>query len=177
MGTDRDLFVLITTLKVECSPLVWWKLLTVLSVQQLTARQFMYRGEATPARIPPVTFSAYDFLYSNLWGFNWTNLKLEKAGLVTARWLLSNLVVTLQHYMSYAGHVRKLGILLYRIKGRYSNLLLSCLTGEYTHTVKMTVTHVPHKLHRIHPLPCHSVWWHSYICKFMLTLQLIFSSI
>lgn len=49
-----------------------------------------------------------------------SNLRVEKN--VTARWLLSNLIVCLQHHINYTSRVRKHGTLLYRRNG---NLLTS----------------------------------------------------
>ena len=54
----------------------------------------------------------------------------ESENLVTARWLLSNLVVCLQHHLAYACRVRKHGTLLYRSNGDFlASLSLALYKG------------------------------------------------
>ena len=51
---------------------------------------------------------------------------------VTGRWILSNLIVILQHHISYACHVRSLGTLLYRTNGDLlTSLTLSLHKGTW----------------------------------------------
>jgi len=117
VSTDRDLLALINNLKGCVQPIYMVKTIDDV-INRAAYSTAIDVGEKLLQQesllLPSVhrIFCAYTSEVSTA-----ANLELEKVGFVTARWLLSNLVVTLQHHVSYACRVRKLGTVLYRTNG------------------------------------------------------------
>ena len=78
-----------------------------------------------------------------------TNVNMgENDILVTARWLLSNLIVYLQHHLSYACRIKKHGTLLYRSNG---DLLTALSIALYKGKLKKDVTAHANATMEVHP--------------------------
>ena len=72
----------------------------------------------------------------------------ENEILVTARWLLSNLIVYLHHHLSYACRIKKHGTLLYRSNG---DLLTALSNALYKGKLKKDVTAHANATMEVHP--------------------------
>ena len=72
----------------------------------------------------------------------------ENEILVTARWLLSNLIVYLRHHLSYACRIKKHGTLLYRSNG---DLLTAHSNALYKGKLKKDVTAHANATMEVHP--------------------------
>ena len=121
ISTNNDLFKLITSFKQSIIPVQAVKCIEdvvnrSLAQTTLYVAESLYRQEAL---LLPSVHSAFSQYAAE--SIQTTNLEfggdVHVKQLVTARWLLSNLVSALQHHLSYVCRVKKYGTLLYRTNG------------------------------------------------------------
>ena len=116
-NTDGDLLVLINTLKSSTLPVELVKNTDDL-INTAMHKTAIYVGESLLHQEALLLPSVHDTLRHFAKELSRTaNLELGDSASVTARWVLSNFIVILQHHLSYACRVRKLGTLLYRRNG------------------------------------------------------------
>ena len=116
VSTDSDLLALIDTLK-GCVPAIEHVKNIDDIINKAMYTTAIHVGERLLQQESLLLPSVHETFCVHVSGISHAaniDLGQDETGLVTARWIISNLVVTLQHHVSYACRVKKLGTLLYR---------------------------------------------------------------